>query len=78
MELNGKDLAALGVGVFPYAFALLDHKSAYMRIIGVAALNSISGFEPVWFYSISPWDANGDQTDWALEAKRTWIEWYSE
>jgi hypothetical protein len=77
VELNGEDLAVLGTGVFPYAFALLDHKCAYMRIIGVTALNSISGCKAVWFYSTSPWDTNGDQTDWALEAKKTWIEWYA-
>ena len=78
VELNGKDLAELGIGIYPQAFALLDHKSTYMRIIGASALNSICGLKAEWSYLQSPWDSNGAQTDWALEAKRIWSSWYAE
>lgn len=78
VELNGKDLAELGFGIYPQAFALLDHKAAYMRIIGASALNSICGLKVEWIYLQSPWDSNGAQTEWALESKRIWISWYAE
>ena len=77
VEINGKDLASLGFGVFPQAFALLDHKSTYMRIIGASALNSISGKNVLWYFLQPPWDSNGNQTVWALEAKKQWVEWYA-
>ncbi len=75
--LNGKDLAALGFDVFPQAFALLDHQHGYMRLIGAAALNSLSGRKVIWGYLVSPWDDGGAQEEWAIKAKNEWTEWYA-
>jgi hypothetical protein len=77
VELNGEDLAALGDGIFPFAFGLLDHKFAYMRTIGAAALNRLSKRNVRWFNFESPWESSGVQSDWALIAKKEWIDWYA-
>lgn len=77
IELNGKDLASLGATVFPQAFALLDRRFLYMRIIGAAALEELSGNNGGWRTLQPPWDGTGNQQKWALEAKRLWIRWYS-
>ena len=77
VELNGRDLAALGATVFPQAFALLDHEYNHMRIIGATALIELSGIDCGWQIMQSPWDDDGEPREWALKAKRSWIHWYS-
>lgn len=64
-------LADHGISAFPSAFALLDHKEAYMRYIGAKALQSITGLTPDWFYFQTP-----DEKAWAVDAKRQWKRWY--
>ncbi|MGJ8726754.1 MAG: hypothetical protein ACSHYB_19575 [Roseibacillus sp.] len=77
LRMNGRDLAELGDGVFPLAYALLDHPHAYLRIIGASALAELSGRNPVWFNASPPWDETGNQLEWATKAKIEWASWHS-
>lgn len=78
LQVQAKQVAALGIGSFPVAFKNLDHKEMYIRYIAVKTLRSITGLDPAWYYFGTPGEQFNGDMDWSDRAKKEWKTWYAE